>query len=343
MYRAIVFFDIEMKKEQQSAIRMQQLLVVVSVLLFLVKIGAWYLSGSVAILTDALEGTVNVVAGLIGLYSLRLSFKPKDKEHPYGHGKVEFISSAVEGTLITIAGFLIIYEAIQNLMHPHGISKLDKGLYLIGFTAVVNYIVGHFCVKKGEQQQSPILIASGTHLKSDTYSTLGLMLGLILILLTGYVWLDSVVALIFALIIIITGYKIIRKSISGIMDESDAEVIDEIVEVLNQERIPEWIDVHNMRVINYAGFYHIDCHLTVPYYINVNEAHAILDSLTDMFTRKFQNRVEFFIHVDGCLQAQCRICAIESCAFRSNEFESHIPWTHENILSNQKHGVAMAT
>jgi cation diffusion facilitator family transporter len=322
---------------KNESIKIQKLLVAVSVLLFIIKIVAWKLTGSVAILTDALESTVNVIAGFIGLYSIVLSSKPKDKEHPYGHGKVEFISSAIEGTLISIAGMIIIYEALDNLIHPHELKKLDHGLILIAITALVNYFVGFYCVKKGKANNSPILVASGSHLKSDTYSTIGLLVGLLFVIITGYKWIDSLAALVFAFMIIFTGYKIIRKSISGIMDEKDAEIIDEIVDVLNKNRNRNWIDIHNIRVINYAGFYHIDCHLTVPYYINVNEAHFILDSLTDIINEHFQNRVEFFIHVDGCLSSQCPICNLPNCEKRSMQFVKTIDWTHQNIISNQKH------
>jgi len=322
---------------KQKSIQIQKLLVIVSIVLFVCKIFAWYITGSVAILTDALESTVNVVAGFIGLYSIILSAKPKDKEHPYGHGKVEFISAAVEGILISTAGFIIIYEALTNLIHPHALQKLNIGLILIGITACINYVVGFYCVKKGNQENSPILIAGGSHLKSDTYSTIGLIFGLSIVWITGYKWLDSIVAMVFAFIIIFTGYKIIRKSISGIMDESDEAIIEEIIQLLNKKRLANWIDVHNMRVINYAGFYHIDCHLTVPYYINVSESHDILDTLTDILKTHFKDRVEFFVHVDGCLPKQCSLCNVQPCAFRQKEFEHSITWTMDNILLDKKH------
>jgi len=328
-----------MSEQQVNTIRMQKILVSVSVLLFIIKVVAWLLTSSVAILTDAMESTVNVVAGFIGLYSIILSSKPKDKEHPYGHGKVEFLSSAVEGVLISIAGLIIIYEAINNLVHPHEIKKLDYGIILIAITAVVNYIVGQICVNKGKKENSPILVASGSHLKSDTYSTLGLLVGIVLILITGEKWIDSVAALVFAFIIIFTGYKIIRRSIAGIMDETDNAIIDDIIKVLNQHREVEWIDVHNMRVINYAGFYHIDCHLTVPFYINVNEAHHLLDRLTNLLTKHFKERVEFFVHIDGCMPHQCNLCNIPNCNQRKTNFIQHVQWTNENILSNNKHSL----
>jgi len=124
------------------------------------KVAAWYLTGSIAILTDALESTVNVIAGLIGVYSLYISAKPKDQDHPYGHGKAEFLSAAVEGTLITIAGFIIIYEALNNLIHPHLVQKLDAGILLVAITGVINYAAGYICISTGKKNNSLVLITS---------------------------------------------------------------------------------------------------------------------------------------------------------------------------------------
>ena len=132
-------------------LRLQKIITLVGIVLFVTKIIAWYITQSVAILTDALESTVNVLAGLIGVYSLYVSAKPKDKDHPYGHGKAEFISAAVEGTLITVAGFVIIFEAINNLIHPHPIQQLDYGIALVAVTGVINYIAGTLCINAGKK------------------------------------------------------------------------------------------------------------------------------------------------------------------------------------------------
>ena len=135
-------------------LKVQKLIAAVSILLFLIKIIAWYITNSVAILTDALESIVNVVAGLIGVYSLYVSAKPRDIDHPYGHGKVEFISAAIEGTLISVAGFIIIYEAIQNFLHPHPIQKLDWGIILVAITAIINYVAGTLCTRTGKKNKN---------------------------------------------------------------------------------------------------------------------------------------------------------------------------------------------
>ena len=300
---------------------------------------AWYLTGSVAILTDALESTVNVIAGLIGVYSLYVSAKPKDMDHPYGHGKAEFISAAVEGTLISVAGIIIIYEAINNLVTPKPVYQLDYGILLIAATAVINFIAGIICTKRGKQNQSVVLISSGKHLQTDTYSTAGIILGLILLRVFKFWWIDSAVAILFACIIMVTGYKIVRSSIAGIMDEADVELMEKMVIMLNLHRRPNWIDLHNMRIIKYGSILHLDCHLTVPWYLNVHEAHDEIDVLSRMIKNEFGETMELFVHSDGCLDFSCRICTKNDCPVRQHTFVKKIEWTMQNIVSNKKHSI----
>ncbi len=318
-------------------LKVQKLIAAVSILLFLIKIIAWYITNSVAILTDALESIVNVVAGLIGVYSLYVSAKPRDIDHPYGHGKVEFISAAIEGTLISVAGFIIIYEAIQNFLHPHAIQKLDWGIMLVAITAIINYVAGTLCTRTGKKNNSLALIASGKHLKSDTYSTIGIIAGLILLYFTKISWIDSAVAMLFAFIIIFTGYKIIRSSIAGIMDEADDELLKELVVKLNESRPANWIDLHNLRIIKYGPTLHMDCHLTVPWYFNVHEAHKEIDALSSLVKKNFGESMELFVHSDGCLDFSCAICIKSDCPVRKHPFAKKIEWTMTNILRNHKH------
>ncbi|MFZ1527503.1 MAG: cation diffusion facilitator family transporter [Ferruginibacter sp.] len=321
----------------QQNLKIQKAIAILSVVLFLVKIVAWYLTRSVAILTDALESIVNVVASFIGVYSLYVSAKPKDADHPYGHGKVEFISAAVEGTLIFVAGVYIIFEAVGNLQHPHEIKKLDAGIILVSVAAIVNYIAGAICIKTGKKNSSLALISSGKHLQSDTYTTAGIVAGLILLYFTKIAWIDSAVAILFALIIIYTGYKIIRSSIAGIMDEADDELLKDMVVTLNESRRENWIDLHNLRIIKYGATLHMDCHLTVPWYFNVHEAHKEIDSLSGLVKEKYGESMELFVHSDGCLDFSCAICKKQDCTVRKHPFEKQVKWTVENMKSNSKH------
>ena len=324
-------------KAQTQNLQLQKWVAAISVLLLAAKFIAYYLTNSVSILTDALESIVNVAAGFIGLYSLYIAAKPRDIDHPYGHGKAEFISAAIEGTLITSAGAIIIYKAIRSFITPVELQKLDYGIYLVAGAAIINFLVGFITERKGKRSNSLALIASGKHLKSDSYSTLGIIVGLILIYYTKLKWIDPAVAIIFGIIIIYTGYKILRRSIAGIMDEADIELLKKIVDLLNKNKRENWVDLHNLRVIKYGSILHVDCHLTVPWYLNVNEAHVEVDALSSLVRQEFGESVELFVHVDGCLPFSCKVCNKQNCNERKHNFEKRIDWTLENVLQDKKH------
>ena len=318
-------------------LKVQKWITALSVVLFAAKVVAYYLTNSLAILTDALESIVNVVAGGIGLYSLFIAAKPSDEEHPYGHGKAEFVSAAVEGTLIVAAGVLILYETVRNFITPNPLGELDAGLIMVAITAVVNYIAGLICLKIGKKNKSLALQASGRHLQTDTYSTLAIIIGLLLMVITKLYWLDKVIALFMSAYIIFNGYKIIRESLAGIMDEQDMQLLQDIVLILNKNRRVNWIDLHNFRIIKYGSHLHIDCHLTVPWYLNVHEAQGEIDTLMNLITNEFGTSIEFFVHTDGCLAFSCPLCNKFTCPVRQHPFEHKVEWTLENLLTNQMH------
>ena len=309
-----------------------------SVVLFAVKIIAYYFTNSLAILSDALESIVNVVAGFIGLYSLYVAAKPKDIDHPYGHGKAEFISAAAEGGLIVASGLLILYEAIINFITAKPIEKLDTGLWLIAATALANLVAGIICIKIGKKNTSLALQASGKHLIIDTYSTLTIIAALIIIIFTKLFWLDKVAACILAIVIMYNGYTIIRKSLAGIMDEADMKLLERMVRLLNENRRPNWTDIHNLRIIKYGNVLHIDCHLTVPFYLNVLEAHDEVDALKDFIINEFGEAVEMFVHTDGSYPVSCPISFDNNNASIATNQTTN--WTLENIMKNERHGIA---
>jgi cation diffusion facilitator family transporter len=326
-------------KTEKHNLSIQKWITVISVILLVFKFTAYYLTNSVSILTDALESIVNVIAGFIGLYSLYVAAKPKDFDHPYGHGKAEFLSAAIEGTLVFTAGGIIIYKAVRNIIDPVPLQKIDYGIYLIAATAIINFVMGAVSVGNGKRNNSLALVASGKHLQSDSYSTLGIIAGLILIYFTGLKWIDPVVAIIFGLLIIYTGYRILRPSIAGIMDEADKEILVKMAAVLNKNRRENWVDLHNLRVIKYGSKLHLDCHLTVPWYLNVHEAHREVDALSELVRKEFSESMELFVHTDGCLDFSCRICQKENCLPRKHNFEKKIDWTLDKLLQDQKHQI----
>jgi len=328
------FFYLQKAKQN---VKVQFFITTLSVLLFVAKMAAYYFTNSLAILSDALESIVNVLAGFIGLYSLYIAAKPSDMDHPYGHGKAEFVSAAAEGTLIVASGVLIIYQTAETFFDSQPIQKLDTGIWLVAATAIINYIAGFICLSIGKKNNSLALKASGKHLQVDTYSTLAIIAGLLLMLFTKLYWLDKAIALFVSLIILYNGYRIIRASLAGIMDEADMDLLKRLVAVLNSSRRQNWIDLHNLRVIKYGSLLHVDCHLTLPWYLNVNEAHDEVDLLRALIENEFGEAIEFFVHTDPCLPLSCPICIKENCAVRKSPFQQKLEWTLENVISDKKH------
>ena len=321
-------------------VKTQRYVAILSVVLFLAKMLAWRLTHSVTVLTDALESIVNMIAGFLGLFSIILANMPRDTNHPYGHGKAEFLSSAVEGTLIILAGVVIIYEAIHHLIVPHQLEKLNIGLFIIAASGLVNYLAGRYVEQRGVKNNSMILVSAGKHLQTDAYSTIAIMIGLSLVLLTHnrYMWLDSAVALCFAVIIMVTGYKVLRRSISGIMDEMDIVLLNEVIKVIQESRRPQWVDLHNLRVIQYGSLMHVDAHMTLPWFYKVVDADGEIHALEDLIKANFKNQVELFIHIDGCMPYQCKLCSLADCPERRHPFQQQLEWTMDNLWADSKHG-----
>ena len=325
---------------EKKNFKVQQWITALSVILFAAKITAYYYTNSLAILSDALESIVNVIAGFIGLYSLYVAAKPKDIEHPYGHGKAEFISAAAEGGLIFASGLLIIYEAVINFIENRPLQQLDKGLWLIAATAVINWIAGFICERIGKKNNSLALQSSGKHLKIDTYSTLAIIVALIIILITNLVWLDKAIACILAVFIMYNGYTIIRKSLAGIMDEADMDLLKKLVSTLNENRRTNWIDIHNLRIQKYGNVLHIDCHLTVPWYLNVLEAHNEVEALQQLIKSQFGDAIEFFVHTDGTFPVSCPVRFNANGTTNTNVSIEKKYWTLEDILNDKRYGLA---
>ena len=320
-----------------QVIRVQGWIVVLGVILLGIKFGAYFITHSVAVLTDALESIVNVVAGLITWFSLKVAGKPRDPGHPYGHGKAEYISAGIEGTLISLAGVLILAESVRKLMHPGPVFALQNGLILIALSGIVNALAGWWAIHTGKKHGSLAIIASGRHLLSDAISTAGLVGGLLLLWLTGWQWLDSAIALLFGAIIIVTGIKIVKQSIAGIMDEADTNLLEQLVKLMNHSRQPEWIDLHNVRLIKFGNRLHVDCHLTLPWYLNLKQAHDQIDSFARLVRTEMGDGIEFFIHTDACMPFSCKICSVAACTQRQHPFQERIAWTIDNIFENEKH------
>ncbi|HEX4957198.1 MAG TPA: cation diffusion facilitator family transporter [Lacibacter sp.] len=311
---------------------------IISSLICGLKFWAYWVTGSLVILSDALESIINVAGAAFAWYSIYLAGKPKDLDHPYGHGKIEFFSIGFEGGMIFLAGIGIAVQAVLYFIEPKELVQLETGIWLSIAAGIANFILGSVLLLKGKQYNSITLKGNGHHILSDGYTSLGVILALALIWLTGYNWIDPLASVIAAAVLIYTGARLVRKAIRGLMDEMDMNVVEEITTILIQNRRPDWIDVHNLRVQRYGNNFHVDCHVTLPYYFSLEQVHKEISDMDELLNRNFEKgTIEFFIHTDPCIELSCAHCLLSECAVRRKPFAGKIEWNSDNLLPNRKH------
>lgn len=324
-------------QEDRKKFNFQMMVAIAGVLLFIGKLIAWLLTNSDAVFSDAMESIVNIIAAFMGLYSLYLASKPRDTEHPYGHGKVEFVTSGIEGAMIIFAGIIIIIEATDSLLHQNVPQKLDWGIGIVAFTAIINYFLGYISYQKGVRENSLVLQSSGKHLQSDTLTTGGVVISLVLVYFTKIYWIDSAVAIIFGVYILFVGYQIIRKSLSGIMDEADLGMLDRLAKFLNEHRLPAWVDLHNTKIQQHGSKLHIDAHITLPYYQMLRDSHKEMENIIKLIAANTDRNIEFNFHMDDCKPFSCEICILQDCNYREKPFRKKVEWNANTIAQLDKH------
>jgi cation diffusion facilitator family transporter len=309
---------------------------ITGIVLMIAKFGAYFLTASNFVLTDAAESIVNVLASSFAFFSIYLSSQPRDENHPYGHGKVEYFSVFIEGSLIGIAGLVIIIKSIYGIFYPNYIHDLLIGAIIIGITGLINGVLGFYMIRKGKSLLSITIEADGRHLITDMITSAGLVVGLLLIYFTKILLLDNTLSIIVGAYIVYTGYKLVRRSVGGLMDEADFGVVTEIVKMLDERRRDEWIDLHNFRAQKYGNELHIDCHMTLPNYFSLNQVHEEV-SLVDKLINSEITKTELFIHTDPCLPYCCHYCSMPNCPIRSEPKTERITWTMDKVIRNKKH------
>lgn len=323
-------------KEDIIKQKVQGWIVSISFLILIGKFIAFYLTNSVGILTDAMESIVNVLAGVVSFFSLRFAAKPKDKEHPFGHGKIELISASLEGLLIMIAGGLIIFEGFKRLFEPAIIQKLDIGIWVIAIAGAINFLMGWYSIRMGKKYSSIALVAGGKHLQSDTYSTIGLVAGLLILYFTGLGWVDSALALVFGTIIVVTGFLILRKTIANLLDKADDEILRGMLRLISADRRNEWVDIHNMKVIKYGSHLYVDCDLTLPWFYNIEKGHKACDELKEVLFREYADRLLITIHLDPCKENHCSHCQLSNCKYRKEKFIAPLNMTLDVLTGSDE-------
>lgn len=301
-------------------------------LMFVMKMTAYILTNSAVIFSDALESIVHIAATGMAFFSIILSNQPADKSHPYGHGKIEFFSAGVEGLLIIIAAIFIIYNAVYDLIFGINLSQLDIGIIVITAAGVVNLFLGLYLVRIGKKTNSITLVADGKHVLTDSVTSIGAIVGIGLVIITDIKYFDPAFAIFLGLNIISTGYKLMRESFAGLMNESDEDFLKKIANVLIENRKDEWIDIHKMRCWKSGDKHFVDFHVTVPFYFNVKQTHDIELDIEETI-KKLYSIIEVKAHFDYCNEDLCNICSVDNCHERKEKQLTFNKWTEDKLLS----------
>ena len=266
--------------------------------MLVLKMSAYLITGSHAILSDAMESVVHILATGFVVFCIIYSNQPADEDHPYGHGKIEGFSVGFEGGLIFLAGLCIMWEAGLGLLKGHQASNLEKGMILIGSTAVLNVILGSYLIKIGKKYNSAILRADGHHIMSDAVTSIGVIVGVFLVMITKLTWLDGVIAIAVSLHLLYTGFKLMREAAENLMDRVDNQVLERIVATLNRLREKDWKDIHLMRVHKNGNLHHIDFHMVIPSSWSVARAHDMMDHIEENILKDLGTGGSVLIHID---------------------------------------------
>lgn len=318
--------------EARARLRAVVVSLLVSVALLAAKYQAYLLTGSTAILSDALESIVNVVAALFALGGIIFAGRPADRNHPYGHGKIEFFSAAFEGGLIAFAAVLIVYEVVLALVRGVEVRALDVGVAIVLGAGGVNLLLGWYLIRTGRRYESLTLVADGRHVLSDFYTSAGIVVGLLLVRFTGLVWLDPLVAAVVALNLLWTGYRLVRLAAGGLLDEEDPELLDRLLKVLQPHLGQGVIRIHHLRAIRAGRFHHVDAHLVVPEFWSVERSHEMAEDLGERVVKDLGVEGEMTLHTDPCHRIYCRMCDLDECPVRREPFSGRPPLTLDEAV-----------
>jgi cation diffusion facilitator family transporter len=287
-----------MSKESNLQTSAMRLSLGVGFLMLGMKVFAYWLTGSVAILSDAAESVVHVVAVSFAAYSLWLSQKPADRSHHYGHDKIAFFSAGFEGAMIVLAAFYIIYVSIHKWLAGLELENLGSGTLLTLAAALINALLGGYLVWVGKRNKSLILEANGKHVLTDSWTSFGVVVGLSLALLTGWLPLDPLVAIVVALNILWTGGKLMRQSVGGLMDEGDPETEASVRRVLEAMTSEAGIGYHGLRHRNAGNTVWVEFHLLFPRTTLLESAHALATRIEERIERELHFRAEVTSHLE---------------------------------------------
>lgn len=271
-------------------------------LMLVAKWIAYLMTGSSVIFSDAAESVVHVVAVWFAWYALRVGSKPPDEEHPYGHDKVSFMSAGVEGGLICIAAIVIIVSATEKLVVGVSLQKLDIGMSITAGAALVNLVLGWYLIKTGKQNKVLVVEANGRHVMTDVWTSAGAVAGLFIAQLTGMLWLDPAIAILFGANIVYEGGKLMSISIKGLMDSSDPVLLQRVQLVLTDFCVDHNCSYHRLRLRSSGNMVHVDYHLILPDDMTMHDAHSLATSCEELVRIAIDHNTEVFTHLESVSQ-----------------------------------------
>ncbi|MGD8844540.1 MAG: cation diffusion facilitator family transporter [Desulfobacteraceae bacterium] len=326
------------EKANRQKLRMQMILLSfsISVVLMGLKFLTFYLTHSSAVLSDALESIINVVASAFATISVWMSAKPPDHDHPYGHGKIEYFSAGFEGALIICAAIGIFYTGIKHILMPHDLPHLEQGLAILLLATVVNLFLGIALLKVGRNTDSVTLLADGKHIITDVYTSGAVVIGLALVHWTGWLWLDGMVACLVGINILVAGGNLVRLSFARLMDASDSQLLDRIAVILESQRRKEWIDIHQLRAWQAGKLIHIDLHIVLPKDLSMEQAHCQAAAVEELLTTQYDGNASVLVHIDPCDPRLCPVCRQNRCQWRTKSSGPRIAWDRHHLIRSLK-------
>ncbi len=283
------------QKEQLFAIRLS---LAVGILMLITKWYAYSITGSSAILSDAAESVVHIIGVAFAVFSMWLSLQPPDSGHPYGHDKINYFSAGAEGGLIVLAAVYIIFISIRRLISGIELTNLDQGTFFTFGASIVNLVLGGYLVWKGKKTKSIILVANGKHVLTDSWTSFGVVAGLVLTLLTGWLPFDPIVAILAASNILWSGGKLIRQSAGGLMDESKSELRNSILKVLDLETLTHGLKYHELRFRESGNLVWIEFHLLFPKGTLLEDAHLKATEIETSIKNSLNTSVNIVTHLE---------------------------------------------
>lgn len=306
---------------------------IVGLSMFVFKITAYLITGSAAIFSDAAESIVHVLATGMALFSIILSSRPADDSHPYGHGNVEYFSAGIEGLLIIIAAVVIIYESVNSIIVGPELKQLGIGAIVITIASVVNLILGNYLIRTGNKTNSITLVADGKHVLTDSITSFGVIFAVILVIITGILLLDPIIAILVGLNILVAGYKLVRESVGGLMNEVNQQTLNKLTDKIISIKKDYWIDIHELRFWQSGDRVFIDFHLILPYFFNIKQTHEEEAYIKKELQKDFK-QADLKVHLDYCITDLCKFCNYDECKVRAETKNKTFVWDQNKLVGD---------